>query len=435
MHLGHISNPDKEYRLLQQRLDRCITGAPESPVFMEILKLLFSPGEAEVARQIPTRFIALDELAKKSGRPADELSDQLSVMAEKGLIFDFVLKGRRCVALAPVVIGFFEFTFMRTRETAPLKELAQLFEEYMTHDDRFARAVFAGKTQIGRSLVREEALPESIGSEILDWERASSIIKTAKSVGVSLCACRHKAQHLGHDCGRPQEVCLTLNGGADILIRQGIAKQISNVRAMEILETAKAAGLAQTGDNVQEGIGYICNCCGCCCGMFQAMKRFDLKNAIVSSNWQASFDPSRCVGCGRCASACQTGALTMKEETALYPQSGHKRRVHFESELCLGCGICPGTCPTAALSMTSRMKRVFTPETTFDKMAAMAIERGKLSELLFQDQDSLNYKALGRLAKVLENSSPARALLAIEPIKSVFLTALVKGAKFVAPKK
>jgi hypothetical protein len=29
--MGHIVNPDKEYRLLRQRYDRQVTGAPDSP--------------------------------------------------------------------------------------------------------------------------------------------------------------------------------------------------------------------------------------------------------------------------------------------------------------------------------------------------------------------------------------------------------------------
>jgi len=63
-----------------------------------------------------------------------------------------------------VVIGFFEFTFMRARDDMPMAELAHLFHEYMSSDDRFARAVFPGKTQLGRSLIHEEALPQEITS-------------------------------------------------------------------------------------------------------------------------------------------------------------------------------------------------------------------------------------------------------------------------------
>ena len=44
--MGHIVNPDRSYHLLQQRLDRNVTGAPETPAFMQILKLLFSPTAA-----------------------------------------------------------------------------------------------------------------------------------------------------------------------------------------------------------------------------------------------------------------------------------------------------------------------------------------------------------------------------------------------------
>ena len=81
-------------------------------------------------------------------------------MAAKGLVMDLEHNGKRYVALAPVVIGFFEFTFMRVREDAPMEKLAELFHQYMFDDDALAHTVFRGNTQIGRSLVREEALPD-----------------------------------------------------------------------------------------------------------------------------------------------------------------------------------------------------------------------------------------------------------------------------------
>ena len=50
--MAHIVNPDREYHLLQQRLDRHVTGAPESPVLTKILRLLYSPEEARLARRL-----------------------------------------------------------------------------------------------------------------------------------------------------------------------------------------------------------------------------------------------------------------------------------------------------------------------------------------------------------------------------------------------
>ncbi|RYD05964.1 hypothetical protein N752_06880 [Desulforamulus aquiferis] len=87
-----------------------------------------------------------------------------------------------------------------------MAELAKLFEEYMMADDRFAKSIFEGSTQIGRSLVREEALPETDYTEMLDWERATNIIKSATDIGVSLCACRHKVTTLAKDAIAPSKL-------------------------------------------------------------------------------------------------------------------------------------------------------------------------------------------------------------------------------------
>ena len=52
--MGHVVNHPKTYRLLQQRLDRQVTGAPDAPALQQILRLLFRPEEAALASAIPT---------------------------------------------------------------------------------------------------------------------------------------------------------------------------------------------------------------------------------------------------------------------------------------------------------------------------------------------------------------------------------------------
>lgn len=421
--MGHTLrvDPDVGYQQLQQRLDRMPTGAPDSPVFQRILRLLFTREQAELASRMPT-LCTVEQLAKRTGRPVDALGPALDDMARKGLVVDLEHRGTRWVTLAPVVIGFFEFTFMRVREDAPIEELAGLFDEYLFGDDALAHAVFRGSTQIGRSLVREESLPDEPAVEVLDWELATHIVAEASTVAVGNCPCRQHAQLMGHGCGAPLRTCLSFGAAADALVRAGLADSITNEEGLEVLAEAKAAGLAQTADNVQQGVTYMCNCCGDCCGMMQAIRRYGITGAVVSSNWVAHVDLQMCRGCKKCARACPAEAVTMVDNEG---QGLRKYWAIVDPDKCLGCGVCDELCRFGAHSMVPRHQRVFTPETTFDRVVAMAVERGKLGDLLIDTLDGAGPHALARVLQALEALPADRARGLVEPLRSVFLRGLL----------
>jgi len=210
--------------------------------------------------------------------------------------------------------------------------------------------------------------------------------------------------------------------GDELTVRSGIARSISIDEAMRILEFAKESGLAQTGDNAQQHIGYICNCCGCCCGMIETIKTFDIRNAIVTSNWSMEVDLEKCMGCGTCVEAYPLDIIEIVTEG----EGKEKKRWAVRDEtLCLGCGVCYSACKFGAIKMKSRDRRVFTPETTFDRLVAMAIERGKLAELLFEDPQRFSHRALGRIVGVLEKTPPYKAVMAVKPLRSAFFNTLV----------
>jgi formate hydrogenlyase subunit 6/NADH:ubiquinone oxidoreductase subunit I len=210
------------------------------------------------------------------------------------------------------------------------------------------------------------------------------------------------------------------------MIHGGISQRITTGEAMRIFEECKAAGLAQTGDNVQRSVTFICNCCGCCCTLIQAVRTYQIRNGIVSSNWIQEVDPARCKGCGACAKACPMNAIAMVVD------SGGERKgelAGLDESLCLGCGVCCAVCKVGAIRMKARARRVFTPETTFEKTVRMAIERGKLADLVFETPERLSHRALGRILSILEKSPPGKAAMAIKPLRSAFLNAMLRRLK------
>jgi hypothetical protein len=161
--------------------------------------------------------------------------------------------------LAPTVIGFFEFTFMRLHKDLPNKKLADLLSVYMYEDSTFAHNAFRGETQIGRTLVHESTLKEELRTEILPYEQASEILKNAELRAVGLCYCRHKAMHHGTPCKKPMEVCTSLNGSADWVIRRGFGRKISAEEALDIAAMTRDQCMVHVADNVKNDVSYICH--------------------------------------------------------------------------------------------------------------------------------------------------------------------------------
>ena len=87
--------------------------------------------------------------------------------------------------------------------------------------------------------------------QILDYERASEVIGTAQHMGVGVCYCRHKAEHVGKACKAPMNICMTFGGSADSLIRHGYARRVDKAEGMDLLAQAYESRLVQFGENVQ----------------------------------------------------------------------------------------------------------------------------------------------------------------------------------------
>jgi Na+-translocating ferredoxin:NAD+ oxidoreductase subunit B len=322
---------DEAYYKLAKVLDTLPNGFPstESGVEIRILKKIFEPGEAELFCDLRLTPETAVQISERTGRPLEGLEKKLVSMWHKGELWAFESDGVWVFKMVPWVVGIYEFQINRMD-----REFAAMFEEYSRH---WGRQYMSYGPQVMQVIPIEREIP--VKQEALTYQQVSGLIENARSFMLNECICKKKQGLLDQPCSKPTEVCLAMSPVPGVFEKSSWGgKVIAREEAYEVLRKAEEAGLVHLTSNIVSGHWFICNCCGCCCGVLRAASM--LPN-VVNSHYYAEIDPELCSACGVCAVArCQVKAIKKGDDFC-----------SVITKRCIGCGLCATTCPEEAIKM------------------------------------------------------------------------------------
>lgn len=383
--MSHISNREA-YKRLEERINRFPQGAPPSKTLYKILSMLFTEKEAELVAMLPIKPFTVKTASHIWKMDEVQTESILQKLASRAILLDVDYDGKKEYCLPPPMIGFFEFSLMRTRDDIDQKTLSELYFQYLNVEEDFIKDLFLGtETRFGKVFVQEGVLSNQNQLEIMDYDRASNVIKNAKFITASMCFCRHKMEHLGKACSAPMDVCLTFGDSAYTLSKHGYGRAIEAAEGLEILNMAYDYNLVQCGENVRDGSVFLCNCCGCCCEGMQAIKQFGYLNPI--------------------------------QTTAFLPQ--------VIEDSCIGCGICVRNCHKKSIYLKHREKEIITPANTTHRIVLQAIEKGQLQELIFDNKALFSHRAMAAVLSAILKLPPIKRAMASKQMKSIYLDKLL----------
>jgi ferredoxin len=268
-----------------------------------------------------------NDLALRAKLDVKELEQKLSDLAQRGLLWSDVKGGKPRYRLAPWVVGIYE-----AQVESMDHGFAHLVEEY------FQEGGLEGIMKPLPSFHRVVPAQSAVKSEwILPYDDVKAVIESSKTFSVIDCVCRKQQDLIGsRKCDFPLDICM----GFSKYGRPPRKGDISKEEAFALLDKAEKIGLVHTVSNVMEGLTYMCNCCGCCCGILRGVTEFGVKNSVAVANYFAQIEPGICIGCGLCEQRCQVKAISFQENAAV-----------VDLERCIGCGLCATGCSVGAAKL------------------------------------------------------------------------------------
>lgn len=311
------------YEKLADSLNALPNSFPRTKSNIEItlLKKIFLPEEAFLAGYLTGTPEPAGIIAKRAGLKEEETASRLKAMMARDFVWGDGDAGM--FRLAPFVVGIYESQMEKMDH-----ELAHLFEEYL---EQGGIEIMRPQPAIHRVIPAQGATKTEW---ILPYDKLRELLMSCNTFRVRDCICRKQQDLEGtRKCSFPLQVELIFYTGP-VSADPPAAPFVTKEEALAVLDETEKIGLVHTVSNVAEGVFYVCNCCGCCCGILRGITEFGIEKSVAAANYYSVIDPEKCMGCGTCVTRCHMHAIAAREDISV-----------VNREKCIGCGLCATGCP------------------------------------------------------------------------------------------
>jgi len=328
---------------------------------MQILELMFTPEEAELALAIPVigqGRISLEDLAEKVGMGEAEVWGMLESLLSKGILYMELHRDTGEEVYCLWDWGYSSSTPMFG--DGILDDMKRKGAELRDKMWDAGNSYSGGSTYpiAGRIMPYEPTLDPA--SRVPEYERYSHYVNNADRICVVACGCRMSVDR----CAKPVWNCMHFDRQAEYWIKYRRGIELTKEEALQKIEDSVREGLVVTGANTQEQPLVFCLCCRECCAVLRPFIENFNTNAIARSNYLPQWDLEKCKVCSTCQKACPPEAIGRH----LSHEEDERDHMIVMPDRCIGCGVCSAVCPREAITL--KRVREAVPEPTLKEAIA-----------------------------------------------------------------